>query len=454
MPTLYAQLRRFARFEAVPFEVVALTALLSYALQINAIVKGEPLYLIAFYTLLPWIPLALFEGVWKVRNYRMVAVLGLITVLQIGHFAEHLIQVIQINWLDGTIACPPPRDTAETAARAVALGLRDATLAPTGAWVDQIARAGADGQPLLREGTMVTGPAACAIFGQLDLEIVHLVWELIGYFGTAFILLCFPRNIWLVVALAALSWHALEHLTITYFYYFDQAALWPGTLQLWATVPIEGTNRLMAVPAGQVDTLLNFYQAGGKFGLMADNGLFEQWTGFDGMPPRAELHMGYNLAITVPTVLGFLHEVRRLRSRYVERAFAHLSVDEVTRLSARVETTRFDDDAVLLRAGDAPAFAYLVKRGRVELFARYGTSARTLVGVVRAGGLVGETALREGEAHALTAVARGPVEALRLDAVSWNEVMERGDHALPAPLAEAPTEAAPRAAAPAAQPAE
>ena len=91
MNQIVAQARRFFRFEGVSLQVVLVTAFISYVLQINAIVGGEPLYLIAFYTLLPWIPLALFEGIWKVKNYSMIAVLGLFTVLQIGHFAEHLI---------------------------------------------------------------------------------------------------------------------------------------------------------------------------------------------------------------------------------------------------------------------------------------------------------------------------------------------------------------------------
>lgn len=82
---------RFLSFEAVSVRTVAVTALISYLLQINAIISGEPLYLIALYTLLPWIPIALYEGVWKVQNYAAVAFLGLFTILQIGHFAEHLI---------------------------------------------------------------------------------------------------------------------------------------------------------------------------------------------------------------------------------------------------------------------------------------------------------------------------------------------------------------------------
>lgn len=424
MPTVWTQLRRFFRFEGVPLEVVLITAFLSYLLQINAIISGEPLYLIALYTLLPWMPLALFEGIWKVKNYTMVAVLGIFTILQIGHFAEHLIQVIQLNFLDGTVACPPPKDTVENAARAVELGLRSPDLAATFFSVDSIARAGTDGLPLLdQNGDMLRGPAACAVFGQLDLEIVHLIWELIGYFGTAFVLLYFPRNIFLTLALFALSWHALEHLTITYFYYFDQAAAWPGTVQLWATVPLEG-NRFMAVPAGQADTLLNFYQAGGKFGLMANNGLFEQLTGYDGMPGRPVLHMGYNLAITVPTVIGFAVELRKLRSRYLEQMFTDLSIEEVAQLSSQVEDVTFSAGSVILKEGDVATAAFLVKTGQVDIFIGYGTPNQKKVAEVLSGNLLGEMGLVNGLPRSATAVAVGSVEALKLDALLFADLLD------------------------------
>ena len=307
----------FLRFEGIPTKVVIITAVMSYLLQINAIVAGNPLYIIALYTLAPWIPLVLFEGVWKVKNYSIVAVLALFTILQIGHFAEHLIQVVQLTYLDGTVACHPPIDSIANYNNALSLGIRDENLLPTYLSVDVIAKAGVDGFPILdAAGNYITGPAACAIFGQLDLEIVHLVWELIGYFGTALVLFYFVHNVWLLIALICLSWHGVEHLTITYFYYFDQTPILPGFKQLWATVQLDG-NKFMAVPAGVQEDMLNFYQAGGKFGILANDGMLEQLTGFDGMPGRPVLHMGYNLAITIPTVIGCLVELRKIRSSYL-----------------------------------------------------------------------------------------------------------------------------------------
>ena len=393
-------------------------------LQINAIVSGEPLYLIAFYTLLPWIPLMVFEGIWKVKNYSMIAVLGLFTVLQIGHFAEHLIQALQLGLFNGTVACPPPIDTVANAARAVELGLRDAELEATFYSVERIAKPDADGNPLLGDdGQYLLGPAACAIFGQLDLEIVHLVWELVGYFGTGLVLLFFPRNIWLFIAFLGLSWHALEHLTITYFYYFDQAQVWPGFQQMWATVPISG-NSYMAVPAGKVETMLNFYQAGGKFGLMANNGLFEQLTGYDGLPGRAFLHMGYNAFITVPTLIGFIVEVRKLRSRYIEQSFQELSLDEVMKLSERVEDVTFARGEVLLNEGDPSDHCLLIKEGTVDVIIHHGAADERKVAELRDGALLGEMGLLDGKPRTATAVATSAVSCLKMDAVTFADLMD------------------------------
>lgn len=425
MPTLVSQLRKFFRFEGVSMEVVVVTALISYGLQINAIISGQPLYMIAFVTLLPWIPLAVFEGVWKVRNYSMVAVLGLFTVLQIGHFGEHLIQVLQIHLWDGTVACPPPVDNAENALRAIERGWREITLDPTFASVDKIV------QPAhMREFDInddlapIVGPAACAVFGQLDLELVHLIWELIGYFGTAFVLFYFPRNIWLYIAFLCLSWHALEHVTITYFYYFDQAENWWGLEHLWATIPGEGKT-FVAVPVEMIGTSQNFYEAGGKFGLMANNGLFEKLTGFDGMPSRPELHMGYNFAITLFTVIGFLVEVRRLRSRYLESVFGDLSKDQIAALSQRVEDVHFDANAVIMQEGEPAADCFLIKEGKVGIYLGFGSKDLRLIAEVGSGQLIGEMGLLDSAPRSATVIALTPIQALRIDARLFAEIVDR-----------------------------
>ena len=415
---------RFFSFEAVSVRTVAVTAAMSYLLQINAIVSGEPLYLIALYTLLPWLPIAFYEGIWKVKNYAAVAFLGIFTVMQVGHFAEHLIQVLQIDLANGTVACPPPIDNIANAARGVALGVRDALLEPSFYSVEKIIKPGPDGMPITgSDGQLLSGAAACAVFGQLDLEIVHLIWELIGLFGTAACLYFFPRNVFLWLAFAGLSWHALEHLTITYFYYFDQEPLWEGFRQLWATYPTVG-NSYVAHPVGKEEAMLNFYHAGGKFGLMAKHGMFQQLTGFEGMPGRAHLHMGYNMAITIPTVLGFLMEVKVIKNKYIEQAFGKLSSSELVDLSLRVKNRKFAKGDTVFSQGDVANNCFVISQGSVEIYLNKGKPSEALVATLSSGQIFGEMGLLDKTAKKRTAtvVARTKLECLEIDAATFADL--------------------------------
>jgi len=424
MNTTLKRFERFFSFEAIDIRVVILTALISYLLQINAIISGDPLYLIALYTLLPWIPLCLFEGVWKVQNYSAVALLGLFTILQIGHFSEHLIQVLQIDLGNGTVACPPPIDSAINATRAVALGLRDASVPPSFYSVESIIKPGIGGQPILGpDGNLVSGPAACAVFGQLDLEIVHLVWELFGLLGTAFVLYYFRKNIFLWVAFAGLCWHALEHLTITYFYYFDQELLWDGFRQLWATYPAQG-NSYVAHAAGQEASKLNFYEAGGKFGLMAKHGMFEQLTGFKGMPGRAHLHMGYNLFITIPTVLGFLYEFRTISNKYLQLAFSGLSKADVAKLTQEVNLRRFGKDDIVFRQGDVAEKCYIISRGKVNVLVENQEGKEIVIAQLGPGQIFGEIGILDKDSSTRTASIRAEnrLECLEISASTLKDL--------------------------------
>lgn len=424
--SFYRKISRFLSFEAVDVRTVAVTALISYLLQINAIISGEPLYLIAMYTLLPWIPIMLYEGVWKVQNYAAVAFLGLFTILQIGHFAEHLIQVIQIELMNGTVVCPPPLDDYKSFSRAVSNGLRDLSTEPTFYSVEKIIKPGPDGLPIIgADGVPITGAAACAVFGQLDLEIVHLIWELVGLFGTAACLYFFHKNIFLWVAFAVLCWHALEHLTITYFYYFEQDKLWAGFKQLWATYPISGQS-FVAEPIGKEPAMLNFYEAGGKFGLMARHGMFEQLTGFSGMPGRAHLHMGYNLAITLPTVFGFLLELRTIKNKYLEMVFDKLSAKELSRLSLSVKTRSFRQGEDIIKQGEIATFCYVITSGSAEVILNRGRKNESLIASLGEGDLFGEIGLldEQDKKRTATVTASKNLTCLEIDATTFADLVD------------------------------
>jgi hypothetical protein len=257
------------------------------------------------------------------------------------------------------------------------------------------------------------------------LEIVHLIWELIGLFGTAACLYFFHKNIFLWIAFAALCWHALEHLTITYFYYFEQEKLWEGFKQLWATYPITG-NSFVAEPVGKEAAMLNFYEAGGKFGLMARHGMFEQLTGFEGMPGRAHLHMGYNLTITVPTVIGFLCELRTIKNRYLELVFDKLSNQELSRLSLNVKTKSFKAGEDVVKQGEIATFCYVITKGSAEVLIDKGTRNESLIATLGEGDLFGEIGLLDKNAKKRTATVTAvkSLSCLEIDAATFADLTD------------------------------
>lgn len=425
---LYSRLvERFFSFQRIPVKAIAVTALASYLLQITGILRDDPLYLIALYTLLPWIPIVFLEGIWKVEHYTWMAVFGILAVVQIGHFGEHVIQVAQIEVFDGSLACPPPVDNAENASRAVEAGLRQASHQPTGASTQWVFQPGADGLVALdANGSPTKGPAACGVFGQLDLEGVHLGWELIGWFGTLFLLTKFRRNLGLWLAAGFLSWHALEHLSISWMFYLDRDLVYEGVRQLWATTA-EG-NIITAHPVGLAPAEVNFYNAGGKNGLLARGGLFETLFGLSGvMPTRPNLHMFYNLFITVPTLAGFLYQVRRIYDEYLAVALPTLSEEELVKATSAVENRMFKNGDTIIRQGDVADNFYIISKGEV-LVQRTDEGGHTVeIGRLEKGSYFGEIGLLHGGRRTASVIAVGNVEVLAMPGQVFSRLIDHSD---------------------------
>src|SRR4051794_24651598 len=299
---------RFVSFRRIPMRIIVITALASYLLQIGAILQGQPLYIIAFFTLIPWLPLALFEGLWKYEHYSWIAIFAIVTALQVGHLGEHVFQVTQLAVLNGTNACPPPVDNEANKTLAVQAGLRTAEDRATGYSARKIVMPAGNGQPLGRDGENVVGPPACGVFGQLDAEWVHLVWDSLVWIGGLWLLTKYPRNVFLWLSMIAASAHEVEHLFLGWVYVLEPKEVFSYMAQMWATTA-DG-KIVTAHPIGKVATVVDFYNAGGRNGIFAHGGMFDNLTGTSFMPIRAYLHMGYNTLVVVPTVIGFLWQSR------------------------------------------------------------------------------------------------------------------------------------------------
>jgi len=392
--------QRFLSIRRIPLKVVVITALASWALQLYAVVEGQPLWVIVLYTLVPWIPLVIFEGLWKFEHYHWIAVFAVVTALQVGHMGEHTVQVVQLGVMDGTLACPPP----DNATRIV---MPDAT-----------------GQPAVGpNGGQIVGPAACGVLGFLDFETIHLIWDTLVWLGALWLLTKFPRNVFLWLAMIFASLHEVEHLFLGYIFFLDTGTPFSYPKQLWETT-VQG-KIITATPVGMEIAPANFYDAGGKAGILARNGLVETLLfGAEGrFLPRPYLHFGYNLLVVIPTVLGFIWQARKVYDQHLAKALPSLSEDELIRTTPKLHRELYEPGQEIVRQGDPADRFYIITKGQVDVIRTQGGQEIpvTRLGV---GQYFGEIGLLHGGKRTATVRAADDVEVMALDRETFGGLME------------------------------
>jgi hypothetical protein len=177
-------------------------------------VAGLPLWQTGLAAVVPWVPMFARQLRWVYRRYAWLALFYALVVTQTGHLIEHVAQMLQIHLL----------------------GLH-----------------GAD---------------ARGIFGTLDIEWVHFVWNTWVLIAVLVLLRQFGANGWLQLGLLLSGWHEVEHVYI---------------MSVYLQTGMSGTPGLLA--------------SGGLIG----GGLAVS---------RPDLHFVYNLAETVPLILGFVFQLR------------------------------------------------------------------------------------------------------------------------------------------------
>ena len=171
-----APTRRLLAFAQVPPRQLGITALISCAVIALAVFIGWPIWAVAITAIVPWLTIFQRETVWIYHHYRWLALYYVLVVTQVGHFGEHVCQMVQIHLLDRT------------------------------------------------------GPDARGIIGVLDIEWVHFIfnsWVLIGVLA---LLPQFRRNRWLWATALFAGWHEIEHAYIMSVYLRTGVAGTPGLL--------------------------------------------------------------------------------------------------------------------------------------------------------------------------------------------------------------------------------
>jgi hypothetical protein len=125
----------------VPQRIVVLTAVASSIGLLSAVMQAWPLWAMAVAALLPWLPFFVLETAWTYRHYAWLALFYVLVVTQGGHVVEHIAQMVQIH----------------------ILGLQ--------------------------------GPQARGIFGALDIEWVHFLWNSWVLIAVVLLVWRFPRTL-------------------------------------------------------------------------------------------------------------------------------------------------------------------------------------------------------------------------------------------------------------------
>ena len=142
----------------VPPRYVLGAAFCGYLILALAWLHGNvPAYLAFAMALAPWVPIIFFEISWTYKHFGWLAAFSVMTFVQIIHYTEHTIQVIQVHFYG-----------------------------------------------------MAPG-ASLAIFSAFNVEWVHFAGDATLSIGTLVLLWKFPRNPLLWIALPFQLWHVSEH---------------------------------------------------------------------------------------------------------------------------------------------------------------------------------------------------------------------------------------------------
>jgi len=207
--------KRMISIHSVPLPFILLTAVISVGL-VATFWLGWAIWQVAILVILAWIPLFFLKTVSIQRQYGWLAFFFILVVTQGAHVLEHVAQMVQIHLLG------------------------------------------------------FSGLQARGIFGMLDLEWVHFIWNSWVLLCAVLLVFLYRKNPWLWVLLVISVWHEMEHVSI---------------MSVFLRTGHPGAPGLLA--------------AGGAIG--------------GGLPlSRPDLHFFYNLLEELVLIIAYLSQIKRL----------------------------------------------------------------------------------------------------------------------------------------------
>lgn len=321
---------RFLSIKSVPPRVLFVTLVASVAGQLLGGLQGWPLWGIVLASLIPWIPVLTSEMAWMYRHYQWLALFYLLVLTQAGHFMEHAMQMVQIHLLD-----QPPAESH-------------------------------------------------GIFGALDIEWVHFIWNTWILVAVTLLLYRFGRNPWLWATLLVALWHEVEHTYI------------------------------------MVDYLDTGQQ--GTPGLLAEGGALGGGLGII----RPDLHFWYNVIETAPLIGAFVYQLKHSYDEWLHRALPRLSEDLLIETTNVLETKRFGPGDTVVKQGELADRFFIVVSGELEVI-RENDDGPVVLRTMAPGQFFGEIGLLTSAPRTASVRAKTTVECLCMDRQSFESIVQRSE---------------------------
>jgi CRP-like cAMP-binding protein len=444
---MFKNLAKLIRGRDIQIRAVIITALCSYLLQLGGILLRWPLWTIALVTLLPWIPLFTMKVLWNSRHYGFMAIYSVLMLVQGGHVGEHVFQMGEyifyketayqgrVRAID-TYLLDDPRTTRIKVTEAFPsegnlfivrlsqpiTGVQNGDIVTAQAGTPAKQHTGQYVNFVLPDGRSVTGLAvvfpncqgwtwngpgcgsAHGVFGELDRELVHFLWDGIILIACFLLLLKFPKNPWTFWAFLAAFVHQIEHVYL-FGASLDAASGYPGK------------GSWLGLAAQQVDA-----------GLLGRNGWLGTLTGLDGylngmLPNRINLHFLYNTLVFIPMLGAFLYQVRRIYDEWLAKALPTLSREQLISFSSHAQPEVFGADKIIFKQGDAADRFYIITKGTVEISRSDKRGNVTPVATLGQGDYFGEIGILGRTRRTATAKTVTPVELLALDETTFRAMV-------------------------------
>jgi hypothetical protein len=258
------------KFKRIPTNILILSIISTIGALVIGIIDGWQLWLIAIAMIAPWIFIFTFEAQWCYKHFKWYTIFYMTVLMQGGHFVEHIAQIIQIYVLN----YPPEH--------------------------------------------------AHGIFGALDTEWIHFLWNITLLIFNILLIKKFPKNIFLWINAVAVLWHQFEHTYIMWVY---------------LTTGVSGDP-----------------------GLLSQGGLI-----LGGLPYiRADIHFVYNILETLPLTIAFILQLRSSYNDWLKTSFPMLSEKQLFNISKHHKVIQYKKGDVILCEGDNDKSLYIVTTGLIK----------------------------------------------------------------------------------------